>query len=142
MQLREVMTAQVEVIRPDAPIREAAQKMKNRDIGPLPVCDGERIVGILTDRDIVINAVAEGCDPETTKVADAMTPDVTYCFDDQDTEEAMRLMERNQIRRLPVLNREKRLVGIVSLGDLATKDDEQRTGETLREVSQPSEPAR
>jgi CBS domain-containing protein len=138
MQLKDVMTAQVEVIRPDAPIREAAQKMKNRDIGPLPVCDGERLVGMVTDRDIVVNAVAEGRDPETTKIADVMTPEVTYCFDDQDTEEAMRLMERHQIRRLPVLSREKRLVGIVSLGDLATKEDESRTGETLREVSQPA----
>jgi len=138
MQLKQVMTPGVEIIRPDAPIREAAKKMKDRDIGPLPVCDGERIVGMLTDRDIVVNAVAEGRDPATTKVADVMTPEVTYAFEDQDTEEAMRLMERYQLRRLPVLNREKRLVGIVSLGDLARKEDETRTGETLREVSQPS----
>jgi len=141
MQLREVMTSEVEVVRPEASITEAAQKMKDLDVGALPVCDGERLVGMVTDRDIVVNAVAEGCDA-STKVADAMTPDVAYAFDDQDTEEAMRIMERHQIRRLPVLNREKRLVGIVSLGDLATKDDEARSGETLREVSEPSEPQR
>jgi CBS domain-containing protein len=139
MQLREIMTENVVVVRPDAPIREAAQKMKDRDVGPLPVCDGERLVGMLTDRDIVVKAVAEGCDPESTKVADAMTPDVAYCFEDQDTAEAMRLMERHQIRRLPIVSREKRLVGIVSIGDLARKeDDEMRVAETLREVSEPT----
>src|SRR5262252_3925739 len=119
MQLKEVMTPAVEVISPQASIREAAEKMRHLDIGPLPVCDGDRLVGMLTDRDITVRAVADGRDPVTTRVYEVMTPDVVYGFDDQDVQDAVRLMEQYQIRRLPVLSRSKRLVGIVSLGDLA-----------------------
>jgi CBS domain-containing protein len=93
---------------------------------------------MLTDRDITVRATAEGCDPKTTKVEDVLTPDVIYCFEDQDVQEAARLMKENQIRRLVVLNRDKRLVGIISLGDLAVETgDEQLTGETLERVSEP-----
>src|ERR687886_3098224 len=119
MQLQDVMTPAVEVIAPEASISEAAEKMSHRDIGPLPVCDGERVVGLLTDRDITVRAVAAGRDPRMTQVRDVMTPDVVYGFEDQDVQDAVRLMEQYQIRRLPVLNRSQRLVGIVSLGDLA-----------------------
>jgi CBS domain-containing protein len=143
MQLREVMTAHVEVIHPDATLREAAQKMKNLDVGPIPVCDGDRIQGMLTDRDITIRATAEGRDPNNTRVREVMTPDVVYCFEDQDVQEAADMMEERQIRRLIVLNREKRLVGIVSLGDLATQTgdaelDSEELTETLSSVSTPS----
>jgi CBS domain-containing protein len=113
--------------------------MRSLDVGVLPVCDGDRLVGMLTDRDLTIRAVAEGRDPKITTVEEVMTPEVAYCFEDQDIEEAERVMEKHQIRRLPVLNREKRLVGIVSLGDFATKDDETRAGETLERVSEPSQ---
>lgn len=145
MQLREVMTPHVEVIHPDATLREAAQKMKNLDVGPIPVCDGDRIQGMLTDRDITIRATAEGRDPNATRVREVMTPDVIYCFEDQDVQQAADLMEERQIRRLIVLNREKRLVGIVSLGDLATQTgdaelDSEELSETLSSVSTPSRP--
>ena len=119
MQLKEIMTPGVEVIAPEATIQEAAEKMRHLDIGPLPVCDGDRLVGLLTDRDITVRAVAEGRNPATTQVREVMTPEVVYGFDDQDSQDAARLMEQYQIRRLPVLNHAKRLVGIVSLGDLA-----------------------
>jgi CBS domain-containing protein len=138
MQLNDIMTQYVEVISPELSIQEAAKQMRSLDVGVLPVCDGDRLVGMLTDRDLTIRAVAEGRDPKITAVEEVMSPEVAYCFEDQDIEDAERVMEKHQIRRLPVLNREKRLVGIVSLGDFATKDDETRAGETLERVSEPS----
>ena len=138
MQLKEIMTPQVEVIAPEATIREAAEKMSHLDIGPLPVCDGERLVGMVTDRDITVRAVAEGRDPVTTLVREVMTPDLVYGFDDQDVQDAAHLMEQYQIRRLPVLNRSKQLVGIVALGDLAVHPGQQPlAGEVLEQVSEP-----
>jgi CBS domain-containing protein len=119
MQLKEIMTPGVEVIAPEATLQEAAEKMRHLDIGPLPVCDGDRLVGLLTDRDITVRAVAEGRNPATTQVREVMTPEVIYGYEEQDSQDAARLMEQYQIRRLPVLNHAKRLVGIVSLGDLA-----------------------
>ncbi|HEX2185161.1 MAG TPA: CBS domain-containing protein [Chloroflexota bacterium] len=143
MKVGDVMTRSVEVIHPDATIDEAAEKMKAFDVGPLPVCDGDRLVGMITDRDITVRATAEERDPVTTRVSEVMTPDVVYTFEDADVEEAARLMEQHQLRRLVVMNRDKRLVGIVSLGDLAVRTpNEQRTGEVLEEVSRPSEPER
>jgi len=138
MHLKEIMTPHVEVIAPEASIYEAAQQMRHLDIGPLPVCEGERLVGMLTDRDITVRAVAEGRDPVTTLVREVMTPDLVYGFEDQDLEDAARLMEQYQIRRLPVLNRAKQLVGIVALGDLAVHPGQQPlAGEVLEQVSEP-----
>ena len=117
--------------------------MRRLNIGPLPVCDGDQLVGMLTDRDITVRAVAEGCDPTTTTVREAMTPDLAYCFADQDIEDAVQTMERYQIRRLPILSRDKRLVGMVSLGDLAVSSGDQwQIGATLKQVSEPAEPRR
>ena len=113
MQLKDVMTPVVEVIAPEASIYEAAEKMSHLDIGPLPVCDGERVVGMLTDRDITVRAVAAGRDPRMTQVRDIMTLDMVYRFEGQEVQDAVRLMEQYQIRRLPVLNRGKQLVGMV-----------------------------
>jgi len=143
MQLKEVMTPQVEVVRPDASLQEAAEMMMKLDVGPLPVCDGERLVGMLTDRDITVRGTAQGRDPKTTQVQEVMTPDVIYCFEDQDVEDAADLMEEHQIRRLVILNRGKKLVGIVSLGDLALEADEEdlddaEVGEVLEQISQPT----
>src|ERR687887_2162357 len=138
MQLKDIMTPGVEVIAPEASISEAAEKMRHLDIGPLPVCEGERLVGMLTDRDITVRAVAAGRDPRMTQVRDVMTPDVVYGFEDQDVQDAVRLMEQYQIRRLPVLNRSQRLVGIVSLGDLAVRSgDQPLASEVLEQVSEP-----
>ncbi len=144
MKVSEVMTRQVETVDPTATLREAAQKMKNLDVGPMPVCNGDRLMGMLTDRDIVIRAVAEeGRDPRDVPVGSIMTPDVIYCFDDQDAEEAARIMQERQIRRILVLNRDKKLVGIVALADLATEGTRDQTkAETLEKVSEPAEPNR
>jgi CBS domain-containing protein len=143
MQLKDVMTPGVEVIAPDASIYEAAEKMSHRDIGPLPVCEGDRLIGMLTDRDITVRAVAAGRDPRTTHVRDVMTPDVVYGFDDEEVQDAARLMAQYQIRRLPVLNRSKQLVGMVALGDLAVHPGTQPvTAEVLEQVSEPGKTGR
>ena len=146
MQIREIMTQGAEVVYLDDAAREAGAKMRELDVGALPVCDGERIQGVITDRDLAIRLVAEGRDPARTKVSDIMTPGVSYCFDDQSVEEAVMLMEAEQIRRLPILNREKQLVGMLSLGDLALRtegtEDENLAEEALKDISEPSDPNR
>jgi len=146
MQIREVMTEGAEVVPLNAAAIEAAAKMRELDVGSLPVCDGERLEGIITDRDIAIRLVAEGLDASRTKVSDIMTPGVTYCFDDQTVEEASTVMETHQIRRLPILNREKQLIGMLSLSDLAVRtegtEDELLADEALKDISEPSEPNR
>jgi len=135
------MTAGCECISPESTLQEAAQRMKDLDVGPLPICRNDRLAGMLTDRDIVLRAVATGADPKTTRVADVMTPHVEYCFEDEDVEQAAGRMRDKQIRRLVVLNRDKRLVGIVSLGDLAVDArDEQLVGATLEGISEPAAP--
>jgi len=139
MRVSEVMTRNVEWTRPDASLQEAAAKMKSLDIGPLPVCDSYRVVGMVTDRDITVRAIAEGEDPTVIRVRDIMTPDVVYCFDDELVENAARQMQENQVRRLVVVDRTKQLVGIVSLGDLAVQTgDEELAGSTLEAVSEPN----
>ncbi|HEY3060834.1 MAG TPA: CBS domain-containing protein [Chloroflexota bacterium] len=143
MKLRDVMTRNPEIVRPDATLEEAARKMDQLDIGPLPVCEGDRLVGLVTDRDITVRATAAGKDPRSTVIREAMTQDIVYCYEDQDVKDAARMMEDKQIRRLPVLSREQRLVGIVSLGDLATDTGDKRmTGRVLEQVSQPGQPHR
>jgi len=137
-----MMTTEVEVIHPDQTLAEAAEKMKALDVGPLPVCDGERLVGMITDRDITVRATAAGRDPKSTRVRDVMTEQIFYCFEDDSLEQAAEILERAQIRRMPVLNQAKRLVGIVALGDLAVQsEDEELVGEVLGRVSEPAAPA-
>jgi CBS domain-containing protein len=113
--------------------------MRTIDAGSLPVCDGRRLVGMITDRDITLRATAEARDPRTTLVRDCMSPEVIYCFEDQSETDAERVMSEKQIRRLPVLTREKELAGIVSLGDLATRTGQmEESGRTLRQISEPA----
>jgi CBS domain-containing protein len=139
MKVKEIQTRDPEVISPEAMICEAAQRMAEQDIGMLPVCDGERLVGAVTDRDLVIRGLAKGYDPLSTKVKDVMTPRICYCFEDNSLEEVARIMEERQIRRMPILNSNKRLVGIVSLGDLAVRSQNRDlTEEVLEHVSQPA----
>ncbi|MCW2243483.1 CBS domain-containing protein [Azospirillum canadense] len=139
MQIREIMTRQVELVKPDTPLQEAARMMRDANIGFLPVGENDRLVGTLTDRDIAVRAVAEGKDVKTAKVADAMTASLAFAFDDQDSSEAAQIMAEKQIRRLPILNRDKRLVGVVALGDLATKTgDDDVVGQTVQDVSEPT----
>jgi CBS domain-containing protein len=117
--------------------------MKALDVGALPVCDHDRLVGMLTDRDITIRAVSRGNNPSADSVRNAMTPEVFFCFEDQDVQEAAGLMREKQVRRLPVLNRDKRLVGIISLGDVALDcNDPRLTADALEGVSQPYRPER
>ena len=143
MQLREVMTPNVEVIHPDAPLQEAAALMKALDVGSLPVSDGNQMQGMLTDRDITIRATAEGRDPRQTRVREIMSSDVVYCFEDQPVEEGARLIEERQIRRLPIVNRGRQLVGIVALGDLALElSNDQKVGQVLEAISEPAQPQR
>src|SRR5438876_10675455 len=121
MRVSDVMTRGVECTRPDATLQEAAAKMKSLDVGPLPVCDNDRLVGMVTDRDITVRAAAEGEAPADVRVRDVMTPEVVYCFEDALVVDAALLMQQKQVRRLAVLDRDNRLVGIVSQGDLAVK---------------------
>jgi CBS domain-containing protein len=138
MRLKDVMTTDVQTVSSDTSICDAAKKMKQIDIGPLPVVDGHAVVGMLTDRDIVVRVVAAGKDPANTAVKEAMSKDVVYCFEDQGVEEAAKLMAEKQIRRLLILNHEDRLAGIVSLGDLAVDTHDTRmSGRILEEVSRP-----
>lgn len=137
MNISEIMTREVEVIRPESTVEEAARKLKEFDIGSMPVCDGQRLVGMITDRDITIRLAAEGRDPATVPVKRIMTPDVVWCFEDQSVEEAGRMMKENHIRRLPVISHDRRLTGILTLGDLAVRTDAlQEVGETLQEISE------
>jgi len=143
MELRDIMTRNVEVVNGNASLKEAATKMKKLDVGLIPVCDGDRLKGLLTDRDITIRATADGRDPSKTKVNEVMSTDIAYCLEDQAVDEAVILMEARQIRRLPILNQDKQLVGIVSLADIAVHvSDRDLTGETLEEISEPAEPKR
>src|SRR5258706_8406610 len=121
MLLKDVMTRNVEEIPPQMTLKDAAAKMKSLDVGALPVCENNKLVGMITDRDIATRAVAQGLDPTETCACDAMTSGVVYCYEDQDTREAARIMEENQIRRLLVFDRNQGAVGIVSLGDIATR---------------------
>ena len=134
--IEEVMTTDVTVVAPDDTLQEAAQLMADLDVGALPVCDGERLLGMVTDRDITIRAVAEGRSADTA-VSEVMTEDVLYATEDQSVAEVMQKMSEAQVRRIPVINEDRKLVGIVSLGDLAL-EEEDNVDETLRDVSMPA----
>lgn len=136
MQVSEAMTRNVRVANIDETIEQAAQLMAGLDAGALPVSENSRLVGMITDRDIAIRAVARGKGPDTT-VRDVMTDDVKYCFADQEIEEVTRNMGEVQVRRLPVIDRDKRLVGILSLGDVAVTTGNGAAGEALTGISRP-----
>lgn len=136
MQIREVMSKNVQVINSARNIREAASVMEEIDCGALPVEENDKMIGMITDRDIAIRVVAHNKDPETTTVSEAMSSGIQYCFDEDSVGEVAEKMKQEQHRRIPVVNKEKKLVGIVSLGDLALKSgDEDINSETLKAVS-------
>ncbi len=140
MKISEVMTRDVRIASPDDTLADAARVMAALDCGVLPVSNSERLIGMITDRDIAIRGVAEGLGPDAT-VADVMTDDVKYCFEDDDCDDVARNMGEIQLRRLPVVSRDKRLVGIVSIGDLAVtmeEDEEESIGESLAAISRPA----
>jgi CBS domain-containing protein len=139
MKVIEVMTDDVLLATPDQTIQEAAQLMAESDTGALPVRENDRLVGVITDRDIAIRAVAQNKSPDTL-VREVMSQEVLYCYEDDDTEEVARNMGENQVRRLPVLNRDKRLVGIVSLADVSQGVQPDVAGEAIAEISKPGGP--
>ena len=135
MKVSETMSPNVRIASPDQSIRDAAQIMAEIDAGSLPVGDHDQLVGMITDRDIAVRAVARGLPPNTT-VREVMTSDVKYCYEDEDVEHVARNMGEVQVRRLPVVNRDKRLVGIVSIGDIAKSHDGGSAGEALGAIAQ------
>ena len=134
MKVSKCMTRDVELVSPTQTIRDAAQMMAELDAGALPVQQDDRLVGMITDRDIAVRAVAQGKSPDT-RVRDVMSPELLYCFDDQEIEDVSRNMGEVKVRRLPVVNRDKRLVGIISIGDLALKEEQTLTGSTIARIS-------
>jgi CBS domain-containing protein len=138
--ISDIMTRDVKVISPDGNVQQAAQMMRDEDIGAVPVCNGKKLVGMITDRDIVIRTLADGKSPADAKVSDVMTDDVFWCFEDQTVGEVLQQMGDQQIRRIPVVNRDKELCGIVALGDLATRANAD-TDETLEDISAPVPPS-
>lgn len=136
MQIRDAMSEDVRIVNPNQSIREAAILMAKIDAGALPVGENDRLVGMITDRDIAVRAIALGMGPDTA-VRQVMSEDVKYCFEDDDVGEVAQNMSDIKVRRLPVLNKDKRLVGIVSLGDLALADGPANAGEALCGISEP-----
>jgi CBS domain-containing protein len=136
MKVREAMSRDVRTVRPDESICDAAKTMAEIDAGALPVAANDRLVGMITDRDIAVRAVAEHKGPDTP-VREAMTEEIRYCFDDEDMDDVASNMGDLQVRRLPVVNREKRLVGILSLGDLATVEGRGAAGKAVKGISRP-----
>ena len=134
--ISDVMTRQVKVVRPDDSVQNAARMMADEDVGSLPVCDGTRLLGIITDRDIAIRAVASGRAVDSP-VRSVMTEEIVWCSDDENTQTVMERMGEHQIRRIPVVDKARNLVGIVALGDLAVAD-EKNVDETLRDISMPA----
>jgi CBS domain-containing protein len=137
MRINEIMSREVEVARPQDTIQDVARKMREVDTGVIPVCEGDQVRGMVTDRDIVIRAVSEARSFETP-VSDVMTPDVEYCYEDDDIAAAADKMAELQVRRLIVLDHDQRLVGIVSLGDIAQQGKDKTTGQALEEISEPN----
>ncbi len=138
MKAAEVMTPEAQCVAPDQTLTEAAKRLRYLEVGALPVCENDRLIGMITDRDITVRAVATGLPPEQTQVRAAMSPGVIYAFEDQDVKEVSQLMAKHQIRRLPVLNRQKRLVGMIALGDLAMETSADMAGRALQAISLPT----
>jgi CBS domain-containing protein len=141
MQVREVMIEAVEIIDPNTTIRDVAKRMRADNIGALPVGENDRLIGMVTDRDIVVRAVAENLSAGNTSARDVMSEHVYWCFDDADVEKAAEIMAEHQVRRLPVINHDKRLVGIVSLADLG-RLGESAASKALEGISEPTDQPR
>ncbi len=142
MQVSEIMTRGVETVAPDASLQRAAAAMEALGVGLLPVCDSQRLVGAITDRDIVIRGVAAGMSPVEHQVHECMSHDVAYAFEDEEADEVLERMKALQVRRLPILGRDKRLVGIVALGDIASEPRAAALGSVGAAVAGISEPSR
>ena len=134
--IREAMSSNPRSVQPTTTVAEAAKLLKSEDVGSLPIVEGERLVGMVTDRDIVIRAIAEGKDPQSTQVSEIASSDLVTIDPQQDLDEALRLMARHQVRRLPVVEEDGRLVGILAQADVAIEADAAKTGEVVQDISQ------
>ena len=141
-QVSDVMTRGVRALSPQDTMSLAAQAMEELDVGAIPVCDGRRLVGMVTDRDIIARGIARGLPPESTPLREVMSAPVQWCFEDESVDEATQLMLDRAIRRLPVVDHEKHLVGILSLGDVAAKGGADQAAEALSDISEPARPDR
>lgn len=137
MKVRDIMSKDVRLASPDETIQKAAEMMAEADAGILPIRENDRLVGMITDRDIAVRAVAKALDPQTTRVRDVMSPEVKYCFEDEDVNHVVQNMSDLQVRRLPVVNRDKQLVGIVSVGDIAVAEKPVKAGAAMHGIAQP-----
>jgi CBS domain-containing protein len=135
MKVKEMMHKGAEYVAPNAKLQVIAKKMRDYDVGSIPVCEGGKIIGMVTDRDIAVRALANGKDVSKLEAKDVMSKDVVFCRDNEEAEDAIRIMEGNRIRRLPVLNEGKELVGMVSLGDISHALSQELTGEVTRAVT-------
>jgi CBS domain-containing protein len=135
MKVSEIMTTNVECVTPETSVSELAEKMKSLDVGFLGVCDADRIAGTVTDRDIVIRGIAGGKDLNSIKARDIMSKEVHWCFENDDVKDVAEKMRDKEVRRMLLLNQNKRLVGVVSIGDIA-KVEEQESGKTLKDISE------
>lgn len=134
--IRDVMTPNPRTVEPSAPVQEAAKLMRDEDVGPIPIVENGSVTGIVTDRDIVLNVVAEGEDPASTPVSQIASRDLITIDPEQSLDEALRLMAQHQVRRLPVVEDDGKLVGIVAQADIARQSDDARTGEVVEQISQ------
>jgi len=134
MKIREIMTANVECVSPEADLVEVANRMKTLDVGFIPICEGDRLVGTVTDRDIVVRGLATGRDINSYKARDIMTQDIFYCFEDDNVKDVAQKMREKEVRRMLILNHDKRLVGVVSIGDIS-KVEEKITGKVLHDIT-------
>ncbi len=140
MKVKEIMSQDIDVVAPETTLRDAAERMHSLDVGVLPVCEDDRLVGVITDRDITVRATADGLDPFATQVGEIMSKDdLVTCCEDEEVEDATRKMREKKVRRLPVLNDGRRLVGILSLGDVAVDEESPHmSADTLKDISRPS----
>ena len=134
--IRDVMTSNPRTLEADRPVADAAKLMREEDVGLVPVVEGDRLVGTLTDRDIAIRVVADGRDPQSTSVREVASTDLVTIDPEQDLDEALRLMAQHQVRRIPVVEEDGRLVGVVAQADVARQSDDRRTGEVVERISQ------
>ncbi|HEX3019013.1 MAG TPA: CBS domain-containing protein [Chitinispirillaceae bacterium] len=142
MKVNDVMTYGVDFVNPGDTVRDAAKKMRDKNEGAIPVFEGQEPVGLVTDRDITVRAIAEGKDPSSTKVSEVMTPEVIFCTEDMELEQAAHIMEYKKVRRLLVKDEQKHVTGMLSIGDIATSTPKEFTGEVLKEVTGVAYPER
>jgi len=135
MKVREIMTTNVECVSPETNAVELSQKMKTLDVGFIAICEHDRLVGTVTDRDIVVRGIAGGHDLNTGTARDIMTQDIFWCFEDDDVKDVAQKMSAKEVRRMLILNQERRLVGVVSLGDIS-KVEEKQSGKTLKDITE------